>query len=61
MLVIGSVVQLVTPIRVGTTFIGFSADLIGTLRIVLVPEPGTGLLLGAGVIALALVVRRLSR
>jgi hypothetical protein len=56
----GGVVQLVTPIRVTSgDFAGVDAiGIIGTLRIVLVPEPGTGLLLGAGVIALALAGRR---
>jgi len=53
----GGVVQLVTPVRVTTT-LGSGMDFIGTLRIVLVPEPGTGLLFGAGVIALAAKVRR---
>ncbi len=48
--------QLVTPIRV-TSNLGFEPDIVGILRIVLVPEPGTGLLLGAGVIALALAGR----
>ncbi len=53
----GGVVQLVTPVRVTTT-LGSGIDFIASLRIVLVPEPGTGLLLGAGVIALALAGRR---
>ena len=53
----GGVVQLVTPILVTTT-LGSGLDIIGTLRVVLVPEPGTGLLLGTGVIALALAGRR---
>ncbi len=56
----GGVVQLVTPIRV-TTNLGSGFDFIGILRIVLVPEPGTGLLLGTGVIALALAGRRKHR
>jgi hypothetical protein len=56
----GGVVQLVTPVRV-TTNLGLDMDLIGTLRVVLVPEPGTGLLLGAGVIALAAMGRRRHR
>ena len=56
----GGVVQLVTPIQVTTTLGGVS-DIIGILRIVLVPEPGSGLLLGAGVIALAAMGRRRAR
>jgi hypothetical protein len=59
----GGVVQLVTPIRVTTgDFAGPDAiGIIGTLRVVLVPEPGTGLLLGVGVISLALAGRRKRR
>ena len=49
-----------TPVRVTTT-LGSGMDFIGTLRIVLVPEPGTGLLVGAGVIALAAMGRRKRR
>jgi hypothetical protein len=56
----GGVVQLVTPVRV-TTSLDFDLDFIGILRVVLVPEPGTGLLLGAGVIALAAMGRRRAR
>ncbi len=56
----GGVVQLVTPIQVTTT-LGSGIDFIGILRIVLVPEPGTGLLVGAGVIALAVMGRRKRR
>ena len=56
----GGVVQLVTPVRVTTT-LGSGMDFIGILRVVLVPEPGTGLLLGAGVITLALAGRRKRR
>jgi hypothetical protein len=56
----GGVVQLVTPILVTTT-LGGGMELIGTLRVVLVPEPGTGLLLGAGVIALAAMAARRRR
>jgi hypothetical protein len=56
----GGVVQLVTPVRVTTT-LASGMDFIGILRVVLVPEPGTGLLLGAGVIALALAGRRKHR
>ncbi len=55
----GGVVQLVTPVRVTT--LGTGIDFIGILRIVVVPEPGTGLLLGAGVIALAAMGRRKRR
>jgi hypothetical protein len=58
----GGVLQLVTPIRIRAPNLGLDPmSIIGTLRIVLVPEPGTGLLLGAGVIALALVGRRRAR
>ena len=57
----GGVVQLVTPIRMTTSNSVDSIGIIATLRVVLVPEPGTGLLLGAGVIALALVGRRRAR
>jgi hypothetical protein len=56
----GGVVQLVTPVRVTTT-LSSGMDFIGILRVVLVPEPGAGLLLGAGVIALALAGRRRHR
>ena len=56
----GGVVQLVTAIRVTPT-LGLDLGLIATLRIVLVPEPGTGLLFGTGVIALAVMGRRKRR
>ena len=51
--------QLVTPIRITAPNVGLDPmSIIGTLRIVLVPEPGTALLLGTGVIAISLVGRR---
>jgi hypothetical protein len=51
------VVQLVTPIQVDTNLtsrIGF----IASLRLVLVPEPGTASMLGAGMAAMAWLARR---
>jgi hypothetical protein len=55
----GGVVQLVTPIRVTSDQpVGLGLGIIGTLRVVLVPEPGTGLLIGAGVIAFAAMGQR---
>jgi hypothetical protein len=56
---ISGVVQLVTPVRVETSFP--TAPLLpafAVLRIHLVPEPGTFLLFGAGVIALGVAARR---
>ena len=54
----GGVVQLVTPIRMTSGFTVAPIGIIATLRVVLVPEPGTALLLGTGVIALAWMGRR---
>ncbi len=50
---VSGVVQLVTPILVNTTFAGSEVlALMGVLRIHFVPEPGTALLFGAGIVAL---------
>ncbi len=57
----GGVVQLVTPIRMTSGFTVAPIGIIATLRVVLVPEPGTALLLGTGVIALARMGRRRRR
>lgn len=59
---IGGVVQLVTPILTETTLgTGQRLGLFGVLRLTLVPEPGTALLLGLGCAGLALVGRRSRR
>jgi hypothetical protein len=51
----GGVVQLVTPIQIATTLGTFERlGMIAQLTLVFVPEPGTALLLGAGVAVLAL-------
>jgi hypothetical protein len=51
----GGVVQLVTPIQIATSVTGVERlGLIAQLTIVFVPEPGTALLLGAGIATLAL-------
>ncbi len=53
------VVQLVTPIQVETTLPGLERiGFIASLRLVLVPEPGTASMLGAGVAAMAWLARR---
>jgi hypothetical protein len=56
---LGGVVQLVTPIQFTSTMLPplQRIGLFGELKIVLVPEPSTALLLGAGFAALALVGR----
>ncbi len=54
----GGVVQLVTPIRMTISSSVVPIGIIATLRIVLVPEPGTGLLFGTGMIVLAAMGRR---
>jgi hypothetical protein len=54
---VGGVVQLVTPIQVTSTLLG-QTGFIASLRWVLVPEPGTASLLGAGAAALAWLGRR---
>jgi hypothetical protein len=51
------VVQLVTPIHVDTNVTG-RIGFIASLRLVLVPEPGTASMLGAGVAAMAWLARR---
>ena len=52
----GGVVQLVTPIQIATTLPGLERiGFIAQLTLVFVPEPGTALLLGAGVVLLALM------
>ena len=56
---IGGVIQLVTATRVVTTIgVLLVTPLLTTLRIHLVPEPGTFLLFGSGVAALGVVGRR---
>jgi hypothetical protein len=58
---IGGVVQLVTPMVVETTIgdpLFALIPLFGTLRIQITPEPGTALLFGSGMAALALANRR---
>ncbi len=55
----GGVVQLVTAIRITAPNVGLDPmSIIATLRIVLVPEPGTALLFGTGMIVLAAMGRR---
>jgi hypothetical protein len=55
----GGVVQLVTPIQIATSIGGLERiGFIARLTLVFVPEPGTALLLGAGVAVLALHGRR---
>jgi hypothetical protein len=51
------VVQLVTPVRVISTIAGTTA-LFGVLRIHFIPEPGTFLLFGSGVVAMGIAGRR---
>ncbi len=51
------VVQLVTPVRVFTTLTG-TTPLFGVLRIHFIPEPGTFLLFGSGVVAMGIAGRR---
>jgi hypothetical protein len=51
------VVQLVTPVRVITTLAG-TTPLFGILRIHFIPEPGTFLLFGSGVVAMGIAGRR---
>jgi hypothetical protein len=58
---IGGVIQLVTPVRVETSVGGWKVlPLFGTLRIHITPEPGTLLLFGSGIAALAIAARRRS-
>ncbi len=54
----GGVVQLVTPIRMTISSSVEPIGIIATLRVVLVPEPGTAVLFGTGVIALTAMGRR---
>ncbi|MDH3211964.1 MAG: PEP-CTERM sorting domain-containing protein [Myxococcales bacterium] len=54
---VSGVVQLVAPTRVVTTISGTTA-LFSILRIHFIPEPGTFLLFGAGVVALGVAGRR---
>ena len=51
------VVQLVTPIQIDSNLMG-RIGIIASLRLVLVPEPGTASMLGAGVAAMAWLARR---
>ena len=58
---IGGVVQLVTATRILSTFQFEIAPLFATLTIHLVPEPGTFLLFGSGIVALGFAGRRRRR
>ena len=54
----GGVVQLVTPLQIATSIGGVERiGFIAQLTLVFVPEPGTALLLGAGITVLALQSR----
>ena len=55
---VSGVVQLVTPVEVQTSLAGFEAlPIFATLRVHLVPEPSSFLLLGSGVAALGIAGR----